>query len=167
MVSVKNTSIPGGGPRLKNQIWDAARNTIQEWTGEKLIPCSLYGVCICKKGEILAPHVDRLPLVSSAIINVAQDVDEDWPIEVYAHNGKAYNITMEPGDMVLYKSHSVIHGKNPLCFVTHMCLIVAGYGSSYLSVFPADFLFSAGRPFPLIACYYANILFTLSHLVQY
>lgn len=111
MLSVENTSIPGGGPRLKNRIWDAARSTIQEWTGEKLIPCSLYGVRIYKEGAILAPHVDRLPLVSSAIINVAQDVDEDWPIEVYAHDGKAYNITMEPGDMVLYESHSVIHGR--------------------------------------------------------
>ena len=24
-----------------------------------------------------------------------QDVDEPWPIEVYAHDGKAYNVTME------------------------------------------------------------------------
>jgi prolyl 4-hydroxylase len=52
-----------------------------------------------------------LPLVSSAIINVAQDVDEAWPLEVYSHDGKAYNVTMEPGDMVLYESHTVIHGR--------------------------------------------------------
>ena len=54
---------------------------------------------------------DRLPLVSSAIINVAQDVDEPWPLEVIGHDGKAYNVTMEPGDLVLYESHSIIHGK--------------------------------------------------------
>jgi prolyl 4-hydroxylase len=60
---------------------------------------------------VLAPHVDRLPLVSSAIINVAQDVDEPWPLEVYGHDGKATNVTMVPGDMVLYESHSVIHGR--------------------------------------------------------
>ena len=29
-----------------------------------------------KNGAILAPHVDRLPLVSSAIVNVDQDVNE-------------------------------------------------------------------------------------------
>jgi prolyl 4-hydroxylase len=52
-----------------------------------------------------------MPLVSSAILNVDQDVDEPWPIEVYGHDGKAYNITMEPGDMVLYESHSVLHGR--------------------------------------------------------
>jgi hypothetical protein len=55
-------------------------------------------------------YTDRLPLVSSAIINVAQDVDEPWPLEVIGHDGKAYNVTMLPGDLVLYESHSIIHG---------------------------------------------------------
>lgn len=27
------------------------------------------------------------------------------------HNGKAHNVTMEPDDMVLYESHSIIHGR--------------------------------------------------------
>ena len=63
---------------LKQQIWDAAREVIQEWTGEELTECSLYGIRVYHEGSILATHVDRLPLVSSAIINVAQDVDEPW-----------------------------------------------------------------------------------------
>lgn len=71
----------------------------------------MYGVRVYTDGAILSTHVDRMPLVTSAIINVDQDVDEPWPIEVYAHDGKAYNITMEPGDMVLYESHSVLHGR--------------------------------------------------------
>jgi prolyl 4-hydroxylase len=49
--------------------------------------------------------------VSSAIINVDQDVDEPWPLEVIGHDGLAYNVTMEPGDLVLYESHSIIHGR--------------------------------------------------------
>jgi len=28
-----------------------------------------------------------------AIINVAQDVDEPWPLEVYGHDGKATNVS--------------------------------------------------------------------------
>lgn len=55
--------------------------------------------------------IDSLPLVLSAIINVAQDVDEDWPLEVIGHDGIAVNLTMQPGDMILYESHSVIHGR--------------------------------------------------------
>lgn len=49
--------------------------------------------------------------MSSCIINVDQDLDEPWPIEVYSHEGKAYNVTMQPGDMVLYESHTVLHGR--------------------------------------------------------
>lgn len=56
-------------------------------------------------------YSSRLPLVSSAIINVDQDVDEPWVLEVIGHDGMAHNITMEPGDMVLYESHSVLHGR--------------------------------------------------------
>lgn len=35
MVSVEDQNLRGtGGMRLKNQIWDAARTTIEEWTGK-------------------------------------------------------------------------------------------------------------------------------------
>ena len=111
MVSVEDTGLRGGGSRLKQKIWDAAKDTISEWTGQELTQCSLYGVRIYYEGSVLAPHVDRLPLVSSAIINVDQDVDEPWPLEVISHDGRAENVTMEPCDMVLYESHSVIHGR--------------------------------------------------------
>lgn len=47
----------------------------------------------------------------SAIINVAQDVEEEWILEVIAHDGVAVNISMLPGDMALYESHSVLHGR--------------------------------------------------------
>lgn len=110
MLSVEDTELIGGGHELKQHIWNAARDTIEEWTGHKQAECSLYGIREYRTGARLAPHVDRLPLVSSAIINVAQDVDEPWPLEVIGHDGKAYNVTMEPGDLVLYESHSVIHG---------------------------------------------------------
>eukprot|EP00349_Pseudokeronopsis_sp_Brazil_P001488 CAMPEP_0202960736 /NCGR_PEP_ID=MMETSP1396-20130829/4886_1 /ASSEMBLY_ACC=CAM_ASM_000872 /TAXON_ID= /ORGANISM="Pseudokeronopsis sp., Strain Brazil" /LENGTH=354 /DNA_ID=CAMNT_0049680143 /DNA_START=206 /DNA_END=1270 /DNA_ORIENTATION=+ len=100
-----------GGVRVKEQIWEGMRPVIEEWTGHKLTPTSLYGVRIYSEGSVLATHVDRLPLVSSCIINVDQDLDEPWPIEVYDHNGKAYNVTMEPGDIVLYESSTVLHGR--------------------------------------------------------
>eukprot|EP00804_Cyclotella_cryptica_P021530 CCRYP_005823-RB/>CCRYP_005823-RB protein AED:0.42 eAED:0.42 QI:104/1/1/1/0.66/0.5/4/324/478 len=111
MVNVEDTKLRGAGYNLKKKVWDAAREVISEWTGEELTECSMYGIRVYTEGSILATHVDRMPLVSSAILNVDQDVDEPWPIEVYAHDGKAYNVTMEPGDMVLYESHSVLHGR--------------------------------------------------------
>ena len=63
------------------------------------------------------PHVDRNPLIASAIVNVAQDPNmaEDWPLEVYGRDGQAVNISMVPGDMVLYESGTLIHGVSMHC----------------------------------------------------
>jgi hypothetical protein len=99
------------GQRMKTQLWNDVKPIIEEWTGKVLKESSLYGIREYSNGSILATHVDRLPLVSSCIIQVDQDLDEPWPIEVIAHNGKAYNVTMQPGDMVLYESHTVLHGR--------------------------------------------------------
>ena len=40
-----------------------------------------------------------------------QQLDDPWPIEVYDHNGRAHNVTMQPGEMCLYESHTVLHGR--------------------------------------------------------
>jgi len=111
MLDVDNDKLEGAGEKLKNMIWEIARHSLEEWTGQELTPTSLYGIRKYTEGSILNTHVDRLPLVTSAIINVAQDVDEPWPLEVYGHDGRAYNVTMEPGDMILYESASVLHGR--------------------------------------------------------
>jgi hypothetical protein len=113
MVSVEDTDMIGGGYELKDKIWDMAQDTISEWVGRPLQTSSLYGIRVYHEGAILATHVDRLPLVSSAIINVDQDPDMegDWPLEVYGHDGRVYNVSMSPGDMVLYESHSLLHGR--------------------------------------------------------
>lgn len=111
MVSVEDRKLRGGGSELKAKIWDAAKSTIEEWTQMELRPTSMYGIRMYTENAVLNPHVDRLPLVSSCIINVDQDVDEPWPLEVYDRKGQAVNVTMEPGDMVLYESGSLIHGR--------------------------------------------------------
>ena len=112
MVSVEDKTLQDGGIALKNYVWDCVRPFIEEWIGgHQIKPTSMYGIRVYTKGAILATHVDRLPLVSSCIINVAQDVNEPWPIEVYDHNGRAHNVTMEAGDMVLYESASILHGR--------------------------------------------------------
>lgn len=121
MLSLNNPHLKQGGPTLRNKIWESTRKQLQNWIDVEadamgtahfdLSPASLYGIRVYKRGSVLAPHVDRLPLVTSAIINVAQNVEEPWPLEVIGHDGKAYNITLEPGEMILYESHSIIHGE--------------------------------------------------------
>lgn len=104
-------SADGGSAHLKDTIWNGLKPVIEEWIGQKIYPTSQYGVRLYSSGSMLSTHVDRLPLVASCIINVDQDLDEPWPIEVYSHDGQAYNITMAPGDMVLYESSTILHGR--------------------------------------------------------
>jgi len=92
-------------------LWESSKTILEQWTGVQLSPSSMYGVRIYTNGSVLAPHVDRTPLIISAVVNVAQDVDEDWPLEVDGRDGKAYNLTLEAGEMILYEGHSVIHGR--------------------------------------------------------
>jgi len=99
---------------LTNTIWREAEEHMRQWIPQaKLFTRSdIYGIRIYRNGHMLAPHVDRDPLVSSAIINVDQDgMEEPWPLEVYDHSGVAHNVTVHPGEMILYESHTVIHGR--------------------------------------------------------
>jgi len=95
IVDIDDTGLRGGGSRLMDSISEAARPTIEEWIGMKLQEASVYGIRIYSTGAMVAPHVDRTPLISSCIINVDQDVDEPWMLEVYDRHDRAVNISME------------------------------------------------------------------------
>ena len=142
MVSVEDTEMEGGGLPLKNAIWDAAQPVIEEWTQMEQRPSSMYGVRVYTEGAVLNPHADRLPLVSSCIVNVAQDVDEDWILEVFDRQGNAVNVTMEPGDMVLYESGSLIHGVS-LSVVVSLRRLAAYSSQLFVLTCPCRLLFTA------------------------
>jgi prolyl 4-hydroxylase len=57
----------GGGIAMQTKIWNIAQPIMERWTGQMLSPVSLYGIRVYHNNSILAPHVDRMPLVISAI----------------------------------------------------------------------------------------------------
>ena len=70
------------------------------------------GIRIYANGSVLNNHLDRVSTHAvSVIINLDQDVDEPWPLEIHDHTGRPHNVTIKPGDMVLYESASCIHGR--------------------------------------------------------
>ena len=100
-IGIENLDL-GDGQTLRQKVWDALQQPVAEWTGQDLVGSSMYGIRVYTRGAMLTSHVDRLPLICSAIINVAQEgVDEPWPLEVIGRDGYAVNITMEPGEMIL------------------------------------------------------------------
>ena len=63
---------------------------------------------------MLRNHVDRVEThVISAILQIHKELDgaEDWPLEIVGMDGLVRQIYLEPGDMLLYESTTLIHGR--------------------------------------------------------
>ena len=52
---------------LQNQIVEIVQPILEQWVGQHLSLVSSYGIRLYHNGSILAPHVDRMPLVTSVI----------------------------------------------------------------------------------------------------
>ena len=77
----------------------------EKWSGIELEYSVLYGIRRYIKGNRLSAHTDISKThIISAIINVDQDIDEPWPLQILDHSGQPHNIYLEPGEMVWYES---------------------------------------------------------------
>jgi prolyl 4-hydroxylase len=98
---------------LRREIHDELKAGMEQWSGVELLPTYVYGIRIYHRGAVLRPHRDRLAThIIGAIINVAQDVDEDWPLEIYDHQHRKHEVILKPGEMIFYESGSLIHGRS-------------------------------------------------------
>lgn len=84
---------------------------LEDWCKAPLVATGVQGIREYRRGAVVAPMVNRLPFVISVVINVGQDVVDDWPLQVIGHDGTAVNITIAPGEMVIYEGASLIHGR--------------------------------------------------------
>jgi len=74
---------------------------------------AFYGIREYHRGASLRNHVDRIDThVLSAVLQIAQTgVEDPWPLQVIGFDGKIYDVTLEPGEMILYEGHKLIHGR--------------------------------------------------------
>ncbi|PCI87991.1 MAG: proline hydroxylase [Hyphomicrobiales bacterium] len=98
--------------RLKKEIHDYLKPKLEEWSGVELEPTFVYGIRTYNEGAKLRAHRDRLDThIISCIINIYQDVDEDWPLQIDDHHYRTHDIVMQPGDMVFYEGARLQHGR--------------------------------------------------------
>ena len=101
--------------RLKSDVSAAVQGVLEAWIGPEwggLVPTAVYGIRRYGNGSTLQAHVDVVATHAvSAILNVGQDVDEDWPLHILDHAGARHDVVMRPGEMVLYESSKNIHGR--------------------------------------------------------
>ena len=116
---------------IKTMITNAMQHVLEKWCKCSLAVTAIYGIRIYNSGSVLRHHLDRVEThVISAILQVAQgdsgSVGErtGWPLELITSDGKRLNVSLDPGDMVLYESATLIHGR-PYAFT----------GKSFANVF--------------------------------
>ena len=57
-------------------------------------------------------HVDTVRThVVSAIMNIDQEVERDWPLIILDHDDREHSVIMQKGDMLLYESAKLLHGR--------------------------------------------------------
>lgn len=96
----------------KSRLADELKPIMEDWYGGPLYMTSIYGIRKYVNGSILRMHVDTVAThVVSAIINVDQDVQEDWDLLILDHEDNEHSVRMRPGDMVLYESAKLLHGR--------------------------------------------------------
>jgi hypothetical protein len=98
---------------LKAHVFSALQPLLERWANQtELEPTACYGVRLYHRGSKLENHVDRLDTHAiSAIINVDQLVQEEWPLEIYDHADNKHHVFLKPRDMVFYESARCIHGR--------------------------------------------------------
>jgi len=104
--------------RASRSVDNEMSEILQWWTNRRLKPTSTFGVRVYRRGSTLLNHVDRKDShIVSAVLQVAQDVDEDegWPLEVLSGTKDCYEVYLQPGQMVLYEGARFKHGR-PMVF---------------------------------------------------
>jgi prolyl 4-hydroxylase len=87
---------------VERKIYQTLLPVVENWVGTRLIPTALYGIRVYQKGAMIAPHVERLPLVISCIMPLT--FHETWPLELIIHDGTAIHLNVEkPGDIICCK----------------------------------------------------------------
>ena len=106
---------------------------LEAWCNKELAPTYVYGIREYQDKAVLKSHRDRIEThVISVIINVDQEVNEDWPLVIEDNYYRTHHIILKPGDVVFYEGARLRHGR-PVAF----------NGKSFANIFchfvPTDF----------------------------
>ena len=104
--------LAGLPPELQHDVHAALQPMVEAWAGCAVAPTFVYGVRRYLRGATLKMHRDRSHThVYGASINIAQKLDSAWPLVIEDTQGRRHDIVLRPGEMVLYESRRLLHGR--------------------------------------------------------
>ncbi len=110
--STRSSSLIDLSTELRQAIHAALKPLLETWCGQPLEPTYVYGIRSYHHNAVLKMHRDRLDThIISAIINVAQQVNQDWPLCIEDNGYRRHQLLLQPGDMVFYEGGRLLHGR--------------------------------------------------------
>lgn len=121
----KNSVIMGDGitseilpiwdvPDLIPKIHELLKPLHEEFCNSELIPTFIYGIRSYLSGASLAIHRDRIEthhISSILIVDKNLNGTPDWPLTIYDHAQKPHKVYAEVGDLIVYESALLNHGR--------------------------------------------------------
>lgn len=108
----KSSSLIDLNDELRQAVHDELKPLMEAWSEQPLQPTYVYGIREYHRGAKLKMHRDRLEThIISAIINVAQNVDEDWPLVIEDNAYRVHHVLLKPGEIVFYEGGRLLHGR--------------------------------------------------------
>ena len=112
LTPVQRTFMMELGVEVLEATRDGLLGPAEAWSGVLLEHTATYGVRRYTNNSWLVAHTDRLGThVISAIMNLGQEVEEDWPLYIKDHEGESHQVVLAPGQMVWYESARLVHGR--------------------------------------------------------
>jgi len=113
LIMVNRTQMITVDKDVRHDIFETLGPLAEEWAGGlKLVPTSIYGIRRYRNRSTLLAHTDKISShVISVIMNIAQEVQEDWPLNIKDHQGKEHTVYLKAGEMLWYESAKLVHGR--------------------------------------------------------
>jgi len=99
------------GDTLMESILIHLQPAMEQATGLSLLPTYSF-LRIYETGAVLTRHTDRHACEISASLTIGSDAPEPWPLCLES-NLQPKSITLEPGDMLMYRGREVPHWREP------------------------------------------------------
>ena len=100
---------------LEELILNEVKDLMIKWINDdkmELVVTSIYGIRKYQNGAIVKKHIDICSThIFGAVINIDQNVNEDWLFVIFDHKNNKHEILMQPQDIVLYEAASCSHSR--------------------------------------------------------
>lgn len=110
--SARGSSLVELPEALREEIHACLKPRVEAWSGIDVEATFVYGIRIYHDGAVLKEHRDRLGTHTfGVIINVDQDVNEDWPLSIEDTYYRRHDVILKPGEIIYYEGGRLLHGR--------------------------------------------------------